>query len=112
QQLLSGRLGLQAVVGRAPAAVMAWIFIAGLGACVVQPGAPGAGQGKVGFLNAATDFLEQLLAQSLLAGQGGLPVVVFRLQVSQYLRAVALLQPVVRIAARSSAGLGRKEGHG
>ena len=107
QQLLLAFIDGVRVVGRARAAVVAWVFVACGGAGVVQVGAPGGRQRQVGFQDAALDLFEQLLAQRRLVGQAGFLVGIFGLQVGEYLGGVALLQPGVRVGGVVGVGDGR-----
>ena len=104
QQLLLGWVDAQRTIGRARAAVVTRVFVAGGGALVIQPRAPGRGQRQVGFADAALDLLEQLLAQRPLLGQFSLQISVFGAQVGQDFGVVALLQPGVRVGTAGLAG--------
>ncbi|MNE46929.1 hypothetical protein D3C80_1412990 [compost metagenome] len=106
QQLLLAFIDGVRVVGRAWAAVVTRVFVAGGGAGVVQVGAPGRRQREVGLQDAALDLFEQLLTQRCLVGQAGFLVGVFSLQVSEYLGGVALLQPGIRVGGL--VGLGNR----
>ncbi|MCY1280950.1 hypothetical protein D9M70_297460 [compost metagenome] len=111
QQLLAGFVQGQGTVGRARAAVVARVLVAGGGALVVEPGAPGHRQGEVGFADAALDFLEQRLAQCLLAGHLGVQPGVLRFEVGEHFGGVALFQPAVGVGTGFDAG-NRGLGHG
>ncbi|MCY1506106.1 hypothetical protein D9M68_403440 [compost metagenome] len=111
QQLLGALVHGQRIVRRARAAVVARVFVAGGGARVVQPGAPGRGQRQVGLADARLDLLEQLFAQFGLVGQLGFEVGVLGLQVIEHLRRVAVFQPAIGIGTGLEAGDGGV-GHG
>ncbi|MCY1286876.1 hypothetical protein D9M70_358550 [compost metagenome] len=111
QQLLGRRVRGEGTVRRPRAAVMARVLVAGSGALVVQPGAPGHRQRQIGFADAALDFLEQRLAQFLLVGQLGFQPGVLRLEVGEHFGGVALFQPAVGVVTGFDAGDGGL-GHG
>lgn len=110
QQLLGVLIHAQRAVGRARAAVVARVFVAGGGALVVQPGAPGHRQGQVGLADTALDLLEQRLAQLGLFGQLCLEVGVLGPEMFEHLGAVAQLKPAVGVGAGFTAG-NRGVGH-
>lgn len=110
QQLLLAFIDRVGIIARAWAAVMAGVFIASGGTGVVQVGPPWRRQGQIGFLDAALDLLEQLLAQRGLMSQTGLLVGVFRFEVGQYLGLVTLLQPRIGIGRVVGSGQGRQVG--
>ena len=68
QQLFAAFVELQAVIGRARAAVVPGVFVTGRGARVIQVRAPRRGQRQVGFENPALDLFEQGFAQLGLIG--------------------------------------------
>ncbi|MNM71988.1 hypothetical protein D3C81_836680 [compost metagenome] len=111
QQLLAGFVDAQRAVGRARAAVVARILLAGRGALIVQPRPPGRGQRQVGLADARADLLEQLLAQFPLVGELLFQPGILGMQVVEHFGAVALLQPGIGIGAILAAGEGRGEGH-
>ncbi|MCY1413928.1 hypothetical protein D9M71_293660 [compost metagenome] len=104
QQLLLAFVDRGGVVGRAGAAVVARVLIAGGGAGVIQVGPPGRGQRQIGLADACADFFEQLFAQLRLVGQLRLLVEVFGLEVIEHLFLVTHLQPGIRVGAGCQAG--------
>ncbi|MNF80055.1 hypothetical protein D3C84_622880 [compost metagenome] len=104
QQLLPAFIDLQAIVGRARAAVVPGILVAGDGTGVVQVRPPWGRQRQIGFENPALYFIEQGFAQPGLIGQLGFLVVVFGLEVVQHGGGVPFLQPGVRIITVGLAG--------
>ena len=99
QQLFLAFVELQAVIGRARAAVVPGVFVTGGGPRVIQVRTPRGGQRQVGFENPALDLFEQGLAQACLIGGLRLLIAVFSLEVVEHRVGVALLQPGIRVIA-------------